>query len=117
MTFAIAEYSGSATIGTTEHSLVTNTSGPDVATAAGIYQLIVDFSTLALGDIFEITVYEKAQNSGSTQNAVQTFIISHSQNDANPKFPALSLGIGWDITAKKSAGTDRSLAWSIARVS
>ena len=56
---AITEYVvGSETVGTTEHSLTTDSAGPDVDATVGIYQAFVDLAALAAGDRFEFRLYE-----------------------------------------------------------
>ena len=68
---AISEaFSGSATISTTETSLVTNTSGPDAETTDGVFQVFVDFANLAAGDSFRLRYYEKAR-SGDAQRLIE----------------------------------------------
>lgn len=108
--------SGTETVGTTEWSLTTDTSGPDVDTTAGGYQVVLDLSNLANGDIFEFRVYEKAI-SGGTQRCgfKQTFAHAQGTDDALWFSPSLMLYYGWDFTLKKVAGTDRSIDWSIRK--
>ncbi len=105
------------TVGTTEWSFTTDTSGPDADTNAGVYQGFFDVSTLAAGDTFEIRVYEKVGGSGATQRRILQASLTGAQ--ANPIFatPPLALGIGWDMCVVKIAGTDRSIVGRVARIS
>ncbi len=116
MTIAIAAYSGTATIGTTEWSLTTNTAGPDVDTNVGVYQAMINLSALAAGDEFEFTIYEKATGA-TAQVALTSCRFVGAQGQPGAKSVSLMLGNGWDMTLKKIAGTDRSITWSIAKVS
>ena len=113
---AISEaYSGSETVTTTEHSLSTDTAGPDADTNDGIYQCFIDFNALVAGDIFEFALYEKVLSS-STQRKVWTAQIAHAQSTPNWSSPSFILLHGWDMTLKKLAGTDRAIDWSIRKV-
>jgi len=113
MTVSVA-FSGSETVSTTEWSLTTDTSGPDVDTTAGTYVCFLDLSAMADGDSFEFRVYEKVL-SGSTQRVVmrQLFVNSQGTNDANWMSPPFPLLQGWDMTLLKVGGTDRNIDWSI----
>lgn len=113
---AISEaYSGSETVGTTEHSLSTDTSGPDVDTNDGVYQCFLDLSALAAGDHFRFRVYEKVL-SGSTQRLVMSANFVGAQGGPVWPSPSLILLHGWDMTLQKIAGTDRNIDWSIRKV-
>jgi hypothetical protein len=106
---------GSATIGTSEWSLTTNTAGPDSDTTAGGFQVFLDLGNLANGDTFEFRVYE-------TINSNQVVINKEVFNDAQGtdgrgwEGEAHSLRVGWDMTLKKTAGSDRSIAWHINKI-
>lgn len=115
---AISEaYAGSETVSTTEWSMTTDTSGPDVDTTDGIYQAFIDLNALAAGDIFEFRVYEKAQ-SGDTQRVymMQSFNNAQGTDGAGWISPSFILINGWDMTLKKNTGTDRTITWSIRKV-
>lgn len=112
---AVAQaFSGTATIGTTEWSLTTNTSGPDAETSANAYQCLLDLNAVANGDIFEFKVYAKVLSS-STQRVVYSARIANAQGNPIWASPVLILIHGWDMTLKKIAGTDRSVDWSIRK--
>ena len=109
---AISEaYSGSASYGTSETTL--NTTTPE--TTDGIYQLFVDVSAMAAGDIYVFRIKEKAR-SGDTQRLLFAFTLSHAQLEPLWCSPALILMHGWDMTIQRSAGSDRTLNWSIRKV-
>lgn len=109
-------YSGSATISTTEWSLTTNTSGPDVDTGDAIIQVFVDVANVANGDAFRLRVYEQAR-SGDTQRVVFEAVIANAQAQPLLATPALLVLHGWDATLVRIAGSDRTLNWSIRAVS
>lgn len=113
---AISEaFTGTETVSTTEHSMVTDTAGPDAETADGVYQAFVDLSALANGDIFEIKGYEKVLSAG-TQRAFFKATIANAQAEPHWVSPSFIMIHGWDLTLKKISGTDRSISWSIRKV-
>jgi len=115
MTLSISAYSGSGTISTTEISMTTGSSGPAVNTTAGIYQAYIDCNAMTAADEFQFAVYEKAV-SGGTQRQVLNVHFRGVQATPIAVSPSLMLGIGWDMTLLKIAGTDRSLPYRIAQV-
>lgn len=113
---AIAEYkTGSATISTTEYSIVTPGTTLASDATSGVFQVFVDFATLASGDEYEIAVKEKA-TSGGTQRVIFKASVAGLQGSPIWVSPSLILMHGWDVTIDKIAGTDRSISWSIRQV-
>jgi hypothetical protein len=110
---AVAEaFSGTETVGTTEWSMTTDTSGPDSDTTSGVYQAFIELNNLAIGDSFQFRVYEKVI-SGSTQRLVYEAVLTHAQAEPVYVTQPLILLHGWDMTLKKLTGTDRAINWSI----
>ncbi len=112
---AITElYTGTEAISTTEHSLTTDTAGPDTDTTDGVFQAFLDVSDMVAGDELQIRIYEKVR-SGDTQRIVYQSTLAGVQ--ANPIFvtPSLILMHGWDITCDAIAGTI-TVNWSIRQV-
>lgn len=113
---AISEaYSGTETVGGTEWSLTTDTSGPDADTSDGIFQFWLDLNALLAGDVFEFRVYEKVLSS-STQRLVYSAAFAGPQGNPVWVSPSMILMHGWDATLIKISGTDRSIDWSIRKV-
>jgi hypothetical protein len=112
MAISVTNFTGSETVSTTEHSLTTDTGGPDTDTTVGIYQAFIDFNALAAGDVFEFKVYEKAR-AADTQRLCHVATIANAQTAPLWASPSLILGAGWDMTLKKISGTDRAITWSI----
>jgi hypothetical protein len=110
-------YVGSFTASTTELSFVSGTSTLQSVTDDGVYQLFLDVSTLAQGDVFEIRVYEKVQAAG-TKRVCQMFVLSDAQgtDGAIAVFPPLQLMHGWDMTIDRTAGADRVIEYSIRKI-
>jgi hypothetical protein len=113
---AVTEYAaGTQSITTSEHSLTTDTGGPDTDTTAGCFQVVLDLSALANGDVFDLYGYEKAQSS-DTQRRFVNFTFAHAQSIPNWISPQFMLLNGWDFTLIRSAGSDRTITWSIRRM-
>lgn len=113
---AITEYkTGSATISTTEYSIVTPGTTLASDTTDGVFQVFIDFAALTAGDEYEIAVKEKA-TSGGTQRVIFKGTVAGAQGSPIWVSPSLILMHGWDVTIDKIAGTDRSISWSIRQV-
>jgi len=96
---------------TTEGTIANTTTGvPTSQTTACRVTVLLDCNAMAAGDQFNCVVYEKVN--GGTQRVVDTFPIIGTQTPLVVLGP-FTLGEGWDITLKKIAGTDRSIAWSL----
>lgn len=108
-------YSGTETVSTTEWSLTGDDSSLDAITADGVYQCFLELHNLAAGDEFVFRVYEKVL-SGSTQRLVFSATFAGAQGEAVWASPALVLIHGWDMSLLRTAGSDRSINWSIRAV-
>ena len=104
----------SATISTTEYSLPNDGTTLTPQTSDGIYQFFIDLGNMADGDQYEIKLYEKC-DSGGVQRLVETWVRTNAQTKKMFVIPSFILGEGWDLTVKRLAGTDRSIAWSIRK--
>ncbi len=112
---AIAElYTGTEAVGATEHSLTTDTSGPDADTTDGVFQVFLDLNDMVAGDQLQIRIYEKVTSS-STQRIVYEAILTGAQAQPVWASPSLILMHGWDVTLDALAGTI-TVDWSIRQV-
>lgn len=116
MTITIDAFEGSETVSTTEHSLTTDTAGPDADTTAGVFQAFLDLNAVAAGDTFRFAVYETVATSGGTQREIYSAEFTGAQASPIWASPTLVLGVGWDFTVVKISGTDRAIVWRIAQV-
>jgi hypothetical protein len=107
-------FSGSATIGTTETSLVSGTTTLQNNTTDGIYQIWIDFSNMLAGDEYEIDIKEKVTSAGTQRNIFQSYI--EGRQSSPFVTPTLIFLHGWDVTVTKITGTDRVITWSIRQV-
>ena len=113
---AIAElYSGSETVSTTEHSLTTDTAGPDVDTTDAVIQVWLDLSALVKADVYQFRIYEKV-TSGGTQRVVYEVRFANAQTEPIWVSPTLIVMHGWDATLDKISGADAAITWSIRSV-
>lgn len=113
---AIAQYAaGSEAVGATEHSMTTDTAGPDVDTTDGVFQLFLDVSDMVTGDELQIRVYEKVGDA-STQRIVLQSNLFGPQSPPIWVSPSLILMHGWDMTLDAISGTI-TVDWSIRQVS
>lgn len=106
------------TITNTETSLAVNGGSTTLQTLTnkGQYSLMLDgVSALAKGDEFRWRVYEKA-STGATKRVIMNGTISDTQSEPTVT-PALLLGIGWDVTLQRTAGSNRAFSWSIRQMS
>lgn len=110
---AFAFTAGSATVGTTEVSVFTGTTTLSTETTDRIEQILLDFSALASGDVFQVAAYETFDG---TKRRIERWTLNGAQTDPGFVVPSLLLGIGYDITVVKLAGTDRTIRWILARV-
>jgi len=115
MTISVTNFTGSETVSTTEHSMTTDTSGPDTDTTVGCFQAFIDLSALLAADVFEFRVYEKAR-AADTQRLAYYARFTNAQGAPLYVSPTMILGAGWDMTLIKVSGTDRAITWSIRGV-
>ena len=114
---AISEaYTSTATVSSNELDLPSNSTVLSALNAAGIYQLFVDLSALAAGDRYQLNIYEQVR-AGGTQRVVQSVELTGPLTDPVYVTPSLLLMNGWTMTLMKLQGTDRSVSWSVRKVS
>lgn len=106
-------FTNTATIGVTEFYLAANSTTAGAGQSSdGMVQVLIDFSALLAGDIYQVRLYESAASAGTRRIVFQ-------DNYAGPMdapivaTPALILLHKWDFSVTKIAGTDRSITWSI----
>lgn len=108
-------YTGTATVGSTELDLPSNSAVLSALTTVGIYQLFIDLAALAAGDRFQLRIYEKVLV-GGTQSLVQSVDLTGPLSEPAYVTPSLLLMHGWSFTLQKLQGVDRSVSWSIRKV-
>ncbi len=103
-------FTDNATISTTEYSLPADTTSgvPTSQTTAGTLGGFIDFFAVAAGDSYDVRLYEKVN--GGTQRLVATWVVDYAQIFTIPEY---RVSEGWDLTVDRTAGSDRSIRWSI----
>lgn len=100
----------SASISTTEISIMTGTSTLTAQTTQGVVHCVIDFENSVAGDEWDVTMYE-ARAVGQTQLPIWK---AHIRGVSDPLvLPPTFLCNGWNITVKRTAGTDRTIYWSV----
>jgi hypothetical protein len=102
----------SATIGTSEYSLPADSTTLAAQTDDCELQVWIDLSAMTAAEQYQVKVYEKV-NAGS-QGVVMSSVLIGVQATLWTS-GSLVVGEGWDVTVKKLAGTDRSIAWSLRK--
>lgn len=111
---AITLVEGTATISTTPFSLPNNSTTLTPQTDDCMLQIWVDVSAMTTTEQYQIEVLEKVKASG-TQQTVATASLTGVQTSCFV-FPTLVVGNGWDVQVTKLAGTDRSISWSLRKL-
>lgn len=103
---------GDAALTSGGSEVVLNATTPGVSD--GKFQLWLDFATMAEGDVIEIRLKEKVR-SGGTQRQAEPWTVNNSQ--ASPAWVSDEFVLlhGWDFTLKQTAGTSRTIPYSIRR--
>jgi hypothetical protein len=110
---------GTATINSTEFSFASESTTLATKTDAGVYALVFDANAIVAGDQFLVQLYEAGKTAG-TKRLVESWIVEGKTGKPLMYLPSTGgfiLGNGWDITIKKLAGTDRSIDYTVWRVS
>lgn len=94
----------------TEHFL-----GTDPDTTTGAFQFAIELSALARGDTLEMRVYEKINDTGDTARQCKKWVFNNEQDDLLFISEALMMVIGFRFSIKQTAGTGRTIQWSIRK--
>lgn len=111
-----ALYENSAVISTTEYSLPNNSITLTPKTDDGVFAIWLDLNAMIAGDQYELRIYEKVQVAGVQRLAVQPRVFTGVQGAPHEPLPSFIFMHGWDVTMKRLAGADRTIAWSIRQV-
>jgi hypothetical protein len=110
MTINLSAFTGWPIVGATETSLTGGTS-----TAVGMYQLMMDLSALQAGDSITLRIKDRII-SGGQQRVIDQVVFAGAQATPGTVYPALLLGLGWDMTLQRTAGADRAIPYTIRSV-
>lgn len=110
---AITVVLGSATIGVTEFWLASASTTKVDQTDDAIHQDWIDFGAMLAGDVYEWRVVEKV-NAGTQRTVIVGRVVGVQGSPVI--LTGFILAEGWEIGVKKISGTDRSIAWSLRKV-
>jgi len=111
---AAGDADGSASIGTSEYFLVSQSTSKTDRTVDVFAQILMDFGAMLAADVYEYRVLEKV-NGNTQRNVIGPLRLVGVQ--AIPVWiPGVYLKDGWEIGVKKISGTDRTIYWSIRAV-
>jgi hypothetical protein len=117
MALNLALFSQSAvTISSTEYSLSNNSTTIATNTNNVIVSIWIDVNAMAAGDEYELAIQEKAVSGGTQRRCVIANLVG-AQSDPIFISAGFHVGVGWDVTLKKIAGTDRAFSWSLRSIS
>lgn len=111
---AITLVSDSATISTTEYWLASDSTTKVDQTDDCVLQVWLDFAAMVAGDRYKIRVVEKV-NAGTQANAILEIIVDGVQANL-VIIPSLIVGDGWEVGVIRMAGSDRTIAWSLRKL-
>jgi hypothetical protein len=115
MTINLTAFTGSPTISTTEYSLPNASTTQTPRTEVGMYQLMLDLSALVAGDEYTLRIKERIVG-GGTPRMIDRVVFSGAQATPGTVYPALLLGLGWDMTLQRTGGVDRVIPYTIRSV-
>lgn len=109
-------FDAGTSISTTEYSLPADgaySAGAGITGTPAVVQVFVDFSAMVAGDQYEVKIYDAVYDASPiTQKLISQATLTGPQSSLFVT-PALILIHNWDVTVKRLAGSDRSIAWSI----
>lgn len=112
---AITITKDSATISTTEYFLASDGTSATYQTTVCDLEVFLDLSAMQAADTYVLKLYEKV-NAG-TARVYSTTTYNNVQSPAHVRIDAGLVGEGWEVSLTRTAGVDRSIAWSLRTVS
>lgn len=113
---AIVEiFSGSASISATEYDLTSSSTTLQSQLHDGVFQVFLDLNAMTASETYRLRIYEKTRTS-STQRLVEDVNITGVQSTPVYATTARLFMHGWTVTLTRTAGTDRTIEWSIRQV-
>lgn len=108
----------SATISTSEYSLPADTTSgvPTSQTDDSLLEVWIDLSAMIAGDQYAVRLYEKVAGTGATQRRANEWVFTGAQANPIVVIQAGYVAHGWDVTVIRLAGSDRSIGWSLRKI-
>jgi hypothetical protein len=108
---------GSATVSTTEFSLINGSTTSADLTSTGIYQLGIDWTNLDDGSVYQVKFKDRFTTGGSQITFWAPTIANAQGTDDGQMFPAFTMGNGMDITLTLITGSATVVPWQIWKTS
>ena len=104
----------SQSISNVEYSLTANSTSIASLTTAAVVTLWLDAPNMQAGDEFEVAIREKVVTGGTQRRMILANLVGV---QAEPFVTGpYQVGIGWDLTLLRKAGSDRAFSWSIRSI-
>jgi hypothetical protein len=110
---AITFTNGSASIGTTEFFLASNSTTQTPQTSVNYLQVWIDFGNMAAGDVYEWRLLEKV-NAGTQRTVVLGRVVGVQSSPV--VITGFIVGEGWEVGVKLISGTAKTISWSLRKV-
>lgn len=112
---ALTVVDDSASISTTEYYLASDSTSQTPQTDDCLLQAWIDFANMIAGDQYRVRFYEKVNGTGATQRQILEGIVTGVQ--ASPWVsPAMFVAHGWEVSVTRLAGSDRTIGWSLRKI-
>lgn len=113
----VNSYTAVPTITPAEYSLIaasTSSVPRSVSAAAATYRVVLDLGALQFGDTFELKFYTTVASAagGASQKVLETFTLIDTYSSLWVS-PDIDLLDGFDITLKRTTGTDRAIRYEV----
>jgi hypothetical protein len=110
-------YVGSATVSTTEFSLINGSTTSADLTSTGVWQPVIDWTNLDNGTVYELKWKDRI-TTGGPQVTVHYETIAHAQGNApGYAMPAVTMGNGMDLSLTLVTGSATVVAWELWKTS
>lgn len=106
-------FEASPTIGSTEYSLVTNSTTLGNDATFGLLMVELDLNALTIADEIEYRIYCKTVSAGTKRLVVGPNSIGGPVSPPIFKIASFDVKYAWDVTLRKVAGTDRVIPYRI----
>lgn len=110
---AITLVTGSAVIGTVEFFLASNSTTKTDQTDDAIHQDWIDFGAMLALDVYEWRLLEKV-NLGTQRVVIVGRVVGAQGSPC--VITGFVLAEGWEIGVRKISGADRTISWSLRKV-
>jgi hypothetical protein len=108
---ALTVTTDSATIGTTEYFLKSDSTTATYQTTDIVLQAMLDLTNMVAGDSYDIKFYEKAD--GTNARVFYQATVTGAQSPVVWVSPCFIVAVGWDVSMDRTAGSDRSIGWTL----